>query len=161
MYAFRRPFSRRSFCVGSAASAIVAATPLQSFASKEQTAINVAQIDRARVLHAANGYLKAEPVTITASHSSRSAGGLHDFFSEGDYWWPDPANPGGPYIRQDGFTNPDNFTKHREAMVRLSLIVPALTAAWKITGQRRLCGAGGSASARLVPRPCHAHEPQP
>ena len=26
----------------------------------------------------------------------RSAGGRHDFFSEGDYWWPDPANPGWP-----------------------------------------------------------------
>ena len=26
--------------------------------------------------------------------SPRSAGGPHDFFSEGDYWWPDPAEPG-------------------------------------------------------------------
>ena len=26
--------------------------------------------------------------------SPRSPGGRHDFFSEGDYWWPDPGEPG-------------------------------------------------------------------
>jgi hypothetical protein len=74
---------------------------------------------------------------VTAASSPRSAGGLHDFFSEGDYWWPDPKNPDGPYIQRDGMTNPDNFVEHRRAMVRLSLIVPALASAWKITKQRR------------------------
>jgi len=34
-------------------------------------------------------------------------------------------------------TNPDNFVEHRRAMVRLSLIVPALAAAYKITKERR------------------------
>ena len=95
--------------------------------------VDVAAIDRERIMRAANSYLNEKPVTVTASHSPRSAGGPHDFYSEGDYWWPDPKNPGGPYIRRDGETNPDNFTAHREAMVRLSLQVPALTAAWKIT----------------------------
>ena len=51
---------------------------------------------------------------MTAAHSPRSAGGLHDFFSEGDYWWPDPKNPDGPYIQRDGMTNPDNFVEHRQ-----------------------------------------------
>jgi hypothetical protein len=32
----------------------------------------------------------AQPITITAETSSRSAGGKHDFFSEADYFWPDP-----------------------------------------------------------------------
>jgi len=90
-------------------------------------------MDRTRILKAANAYLNEKPITVTASHSPRSAGGMHDFYSEGDYWWPDPKNPSGPYIRRDGETNPQNFTAHREAMVRLSLQVPALTAAWKIT----------------------------
>jgi hypothetical protein len=67
----------------------------------------------------------------------RSAGGLHDFFSEADYWWPDPKNPDGPYIQRDGMSNPDNFVEHRRAMVRLSLIVPALAAAYKITRSRK------------------------
>ncbi len=59
---------------------------------------------------------------MTAAGSPRSAGGKHDFFSEGDYWWPDPKNPDGPYIQRDGMTNPDNFVEHRKAMIRLSLI---------------------------------------
>jgi len=93
--------------------------------------------ERGRVLKAANKYLDEKPVTVTASSSPRSAGGPHDFFSEGDYWWPDQNNPDGPYIQRDGMTNPDNFVEHRRAMVRLSLIVPALAAAWKITHQRK------------------------
>ncbi len=81
--------------------------------------------------------LKEMPVTVTAAHSPRSAGGKHDFFSEGDYWWPDPKNPDGPYIQRDGLTNPDNFVEHRRAMMRLSVQVPALAAAWKSTHDAR------------------------
>lgn len=81
--------------------------------------------------------LQQQPITITASHSPRSAGGLHDFFSEADYFWPDPANPNGPYINRDGLTNPDNFLEHRKAMVRLSKIIGALASAYKITGNEQ------------------------
>ena len=98
---------------------------------------DLAAIERPRVLRAAERYLAEQPVTVTASYSPRSAGGPHDFFSEGDYWWPDPQNPDGPYIQRDGMSNPDNFVEHRRAMVRLSLIVPALAAAWRLTKQRR------------------------
>src|SRR6266508_2047634 len=106
-------------------------------ATAQGSGVNVAAFDRPRVLKAANQYLKEAPITITASSSPRSAGGPHDFFSEGDYWWPDPKNPGGPYIQRDGMTNPDNFTRHREYMVRLSRIVPALAAAYQLTGERK------------------------
>ena len=98
---------------------------------------DVEKFDRARVLRAANQYLKEQPITITASSSSRSAGGPHDFFSEGDYWWPDPQNPTGPYIQRDGMTNPDNFVEHRRYLMRLSVQVPALAAAWKLTKDER------------------------
>ena len=103
----------------------------------QRPAFDVAAFDRARVLKAANQYLSEQPVTITASHSPRSAGGAHDFFSEGDYWWPDPKNPGGPYVQRDGESNPDNFVEHRRALMRLSVQVPALAAAWKLTGDAR------------------------
>ncbi|MEK6281918.1 MAG: alginate lyase family protein [Acidobacteriota bacterium] len=102
-----------------------------------QKAFDLAAFDRARVLKAANQYMKETPITITASKSPRSAGGVHDFFSEGDYWWPDPNNPDGPYMQRDGMTNPDNFTDHRRYLMRLSVQVPALAAAWKITRDRR------------------------
>jgi len=103
----------------------------------------VAKHDRGRILAAANRYLTAQPVTVTASRCERSAGGLHDYYSEGDYWWPDDKNPGGPYIRRDGFTNPKNFNDHREAMVRLSLIVPALAAAWELTREKKYADHAG------------------
>ena len=101
-----------------------------------QSPVDVSKFDRMRVLSSADQYLREKPVTITASTSLRSVGGKYDFFSEGDYWWPDPADPNGPYIQRDGMTNPDNFVDHRRALMRLSVQVPALTAAWKITHKR-------------------------
>src|SRR5579885_3439635 len=98
---------------------------------------DLASIERPRVLKAAARYLREEPVTVTATRSPRSAGGKHDYFSEGDYWWPDPKNPDGPYIQRDGMSNPNNFDDHRHALIRLSMQMPALTAAWLITKQSR------------------------
>jgi hypothetical protein len=103
----------------------------------QQSGFDVAKFDRVRILKAANQYLMEAPITITASTSPRSAGGLHDFFSEGDYWWPDPNNPDGPYIQRDGMTNPANFTDHRRYLMRLSVQLPALAAAWKLTRDSR------------------------
>ncbi|NKB16163.1 MAG: alginate lyase family protein, partial [Sphingomonadales bacterium] len=76
--------------------------------------------------------------TITAFRAARSPGDAHAYYSEGDYWWPDPANPAGPYIRRDGFSNPNRFDDHRQALIRLSLAVPALVAAYAVTGEQRL-----------------------
>ncbi len=94
-------------------------------------------LEQRRVLSAAERFLGEAPLTITAFPAPRSAGGRHDFYSEGDYWWPDPRHPTGPYIRKDGETNPNNFVAHRNAMRRLSQIVPALVAAYRITGNER------------------------
>ncbi|MCD8079848.1 MAG: alginate lyase family protein [Bacteroides sp.] len=89
------------------------------------------------VIARADAALEAQPVTVTATPAVRSAGGLHDFYSEGDYWWPDPQNPDGSYIRRDGETNPDNFTAHREAMIRFSQLVGDLVSGWLLTSDTR------------------------
>lgn len=91
----------------------------------------------AAVPHPADIYLAKQPTPITSAVSERSTGGPRDFYSEGDYWWPDPANPDGPYIRRDGETNPDNFVAHRHAMVDLAKTVAALVAAYVETGEER------------------------
>lgn len=93
-------------------------------------------MDRKRVLHAAARYLPIAPKTITAFPSDRTPGGPHDFFSEADYFWPNPTAPNGPYIEQDGESNPSNFQGHRKALIALSMQMPALTAAWCLTGKR-------------------------
>jgi hypothetical protein len=59
-----------------------------------------------QVLKNAEEALKMKPVTVTAEKSERSAGGVHDFYSEGDYWWQNPEDPNGPYIQRDGMSNP-------------------------------------------------------
>jgi len=87
------------------------------------------------ILSEAQKNLSEKPVTVTSYQSERSAGGRHDFFSEGDYWWPDSSNPNGPYIQKDGLTNPDNFVAHRKAMIRFSKIVANQTSAYLITGK--------------------------
>ena len=97
--------------------------------------------ERARVVAAADRYLKESPVTVTASRSPRSAGGPHDYFSEGDYWWPDPENPKGPYIQKDGMSNPANFNDHRRALMRLSVQLPALVAAYTATNDPKYTAA--------------------
>ena len=89
------------------------------------------------VLAQANQWLDAPPETITAHVCDRSAGGRHDFYSEGDYWWPDPVDPDGPYIQRDGETNPDNFVAHRHAMVRFSRIVGAMASAYLLAGDEK------------------------
>jgi hypothetical protein len=108
-----------------------------AIAAAGQTAFDVGAFDKARVIKAANQYLTEKPTTITASSSPRSAGGKHDFFSEGDYWWQNPENPNGAYIQRDGMSNPDNFVDHRRFLMRFSVQVPALTAAWLLTKDPR------------------------
>lgn len=96
----------------------------------------VAEPLEATIMTQADQYLTCSPVTVTAFVAERSSGGIHDFFSEGDYWWPDPKNPDGPYIRRDGESNPDNFSAHRHAMIRFSQIVGTLTSAWLLSGKQ-------------------------
>jgi Alginate lyase len=97
----------------------------------------VAKTDRKRILEAGAKYLKNTPQTITAFPTKRSAGGLHDFYSQADYSWPNPKDPNGPYINRDGQSYPDVFNDHRKVMVALSIEMPALTAAWLLTGDTR------------------------
>jgi hypothetical protein len=96
----------------------------------------ITKVLKNQILEEAAWALKEQPVTITATSSLRSAGGKNDFYSEGDYWWPDPQNPNGPYIQKDGLTNPDNFVAHRFAVIRLGKIIGSLASAYKLTGDK-------------------------
>lgn len=78
-------------------------------------------------------FLKEEPQTLTDFPAQRSEGGIHDYYSEGPYWWEDPENPDGPYIRRDGERNPDMFNAHRQSLKRMEQAVCNLTAAYLLT----------------------------
>lgn len=97
----------------------------------------VRDVLREDVLKQAEVNIGEKPVTVTDFIAERSSSGIHDFYSEGDYWWPDSLNPDGPYIKKDGMTNPDNFVAHRHAMIRFSRIVANLTSAYLLTGDEK------------------------
>jgi Alginate lyase len=127
--------TRRAFCSASAFA-------ITGFAlgekPRETTYAFVARIDRARILKAAADYLPLSIKTITNFPAPPdSPGGPHDFYSQADYFWPNPAKPNGPYMNRDGQSNPNNFSDHRKAMIALSIQMPALTAAWRLTHNKK------------------------
>src|SRR5213594_3592179 len=56
---------------------------------------------------------KAGPWSVTSHRPDDVKADPHDYYSEGPYWWPDPKNPRGPYIRKDGERNPNRFQHNR------------------------------------------------
>lgn len=108
-------------------------TILETSAQNQSIRNEAIAVLKDHVMNEAAWALQQQPITVTASSSPRSAGTIHDFYSEGDYWWPDSTNLQGPYIQRDGMTNPDNFTAHRLAMIRFSKIIGALASAYILT----------------------------
>src|SRR5688572_28812384 len=105
------------------------------FVASTSANVDVEAIDRARIQKAADAALKREAIAITSHRAKLSEGGPNDFYSNGDYWWPDPSKPDGlPYIQRDGESNPDNFAHHRMAVRSLRDAVAVMGAAYKITG---------------------------
>ncbi|HEY1341037.1 MAG TPA: alginate lyase family protein [Bryobacteraceae bacterium] len=85
--------------------------------------------DRAAVIEKhASAALQAGPWSVTWHRPSGLGvdAGPHDYVSEGPYWWPDPKNPAGPYIRRDGERNPDRFMGNRGDLGDMCAAVLAL-----------------------------------
>ena len=105
---------------------------------QRQLAVTVARIDHARIERLASAALQLKPPAVTDHIATNSAGGPHDFYSQGDYYWPNPTNANGlPYIGRDGESNPDNFSHHRMAMRDMKDAVAALAAAYALTGDNK------------------------
>jgi hypothetical protein len=114
-----------------------AGSPAQTVTSRA-LALEVADFDRQRIFKRADRALDMAPVAITQFPAKLSEGGPHDFYSNGDYWWPDPNKADGlPYVQRDGQSNPDNFSAHRMALRDMRNAVAALAAAYVIDGQEK------------------------
>ncbi len=86
------------------------------------------------ILEKAESSLKQKPVHITDVIAPMSEGGPNDYYSNGDYWWPNPKTPDGlPYINRDGQSNPDNFNVHRMFLRKMRTNVSNLAAGYLIT----------------------------
>lgn len=108
------------------------------------TAFDVVAFERPRVVALAEAALAQPPETVVTAVNPRSAGGIHDFSSEGDYWWPDATAPDGPYVRRDGFSNPDAFVRHRVLLLDFASNCGALMAAYQATGDARYAEAAAA-----------------
>ena len=85
---------------------------------------------------AAQEALQKGPWSVTFNHAERRASDdPHDYYSEGPYWWPNPDDPDGPFIRRDGEVYPGRFNKHRGALVELSHTMIKLCAAGYLLGK--------------------------
>lgn len=69
------------------------------------------------------------PWSVTYHKSPAKSSNPHDYFSEGPYWWPNPEDPSGPYIRRDGEKNPDLFEFHRNDLKQMTQTALLLAAA--------------------------------
>jgi hypothetical protein len=99
-----------------------------------KVSFQVAMIDRVRILKLAEQALTLPPPAITGCIAINSTGGLHDYFSQADYWWPNPTNQSGlPYVLHDGESNPNTFSEHRMALRKMKDAVAALAAAYALT----------------------------
>jgi hypothetical protein len=82
-----------------------------------------------RLRAAAEKYMKERPWTVTAQRPANADIDIHDYYSVAPYWWPNPDNPQGPYIRKDGQTNPDRFMANKTALNSMCDAVFALGSA--------------------------------
>ena len=133
--------TRRSFCVG------LGALPLFAAADHRGILLTAEQAARLRanpvpdaVRRNASAALNAGPWSVTTHRPDHVSVGPNDYYSEGPYWWPDPKNLGGPYIRKDGERNPARFMGNRLDLGEMCSAVLALATSAFLFGDKA-CGA--------------------
>jgi hypothetical protein len=90
------------------------------------------------IVHQAEQSLHVPTLQITDHRAPYSEGGPHDYYSNGDYWWPNPDTQDGlPYVRRDGESNPGNFSQHRVTLRAMRTHVARLAGAYRVTGDER------------------------
>ncbi|MBQ8290432.1 MAG: alginate lyase family protein [Clostridia bacterium] len=88
------------------------------------------------LLSRADALLSTPPYSVTNRNKLAPSKNPHDYCSMGTYWWPDESKPDGlPYIRRDGYSNPEG----RETLTpqRLFESIQALTLAAYYTEDMR------------------------
>lgn len=134
--------SRRSFLFSASARAL----PLFAAPAEFAILLTGAQADRLRaggvpasIRKNAAEALKSGPWTVTSKRPDNVTAGINDYYSEGPYWWPDPKNPTGPYIRKDGQRNPNRFQANRRDLGDMCSAVLALGMSAFLLGDKA-CG---------------------
>ncbi|WP_197421890.1 MULTISPECIES: alginate lyase family protein [unclassified Sphingomonas] len=98
-----------------------------------------AKAELAALIKRADAILARKPGTVLDKRTIPPSNDRKDYISLAPYWWPDPANPTGPYVRRDGEVNPERETNRfdRTALGRMGSDSDLLGLAYYYTGDRR------------------------
>ncbi|HEY0623945.1 alginate lyase family protein [Sphingomonas sp.] len=90
------------------------------------------------LLARADQALARKPRSVLDKRTIPLSGDRRDYVSLAPYWWPDPANPRGPYVRRDGQVNPERETNRfdRGALGRMISDTDTLGLAYYYSGDR-------------------------
>jgi len=70
--------------------------------------------------------MKEGPWSVTADRPKGVDIDAHEYYSEAPYYWPNPDNPTGPYLREDGHSNPARIVANQTALNAMSEAVFSL-----------------------------------
>jgi hypothetical protein len=73
-----------------------------------------------RLREDAESRMREGPWTVTSERPAGIDLDAHEYYSVSPYWWPDPINPGGHFIRRDGIANPVAFSANHAALDSMS-----------------------------------------
>lgn len=87
------------------------------------------------IIKIADKYLRGEISTIADIKSPLGEDYKNAYYSESPYWWENPHDPDGPYIRHDGKRNPERFGGHKQKLMEMYQAVTSLAFAAYLTGE--------------------------
>ncbi|KAF0095820.1 MAG: hypothetical protein E1N59_596 [Puniceicoccaceae bacterium 5H] len=100
---------------------------------------------RESVLEQADAIVQEEKVySVTFNDRTPPSGNVHDYYSTGPYWWPNPDTADGlPYVRRDGEFNPErDKVSDREPLHQMIHDVRYCALAYRLTGEERYAKQG-------------------
>jgi len=92
--------------------------------------------------HWRNESIHGNTFSVMSKLEAGPSGDKHDFYSLGTYWWPNPnTSTGLPYIRKDGFVNPETFKYDSVPISQMIFAVSNLSLAYYFTEDATYCAA--------------------
>lgn len=91
-----------------------------------------------KLIQDADKALKLQPTSVMDKTKPGASGDKHDYFSTAPYFWPDPAKPDGlPYIRRDGYKNPEAHNEMSDSprLAKMGSTVHTLALAYYFTAK--------------------------
>ena len=107
---------------------------------------NIEKLNRAKIenpglteqiVKDADKLLKKKIASVVEKEKLAPSGDKHDYISCAPYYWPDPANPTGPYIRRDGESNKAVLTPDKKNLGSLIYGVVQLSLAYKLSSDEK------------------------